>query len=187
MRIIGGTHKRRQLHPPKNLPVRPTTDMAKEALFNILNQWIDWEDKTALDLFSGTGSIAFELVSRGCSKVTAVDKDRFCVQWLKNGSRQLEMNNLHVMQADVFRMLKHASGRSYDFIFADPPYALERFDELPGLVFENSLLKPEGWLVIEHPVTVDFSTEKYFVRHRKYGKVNFSFFQYTENESEEGA
>ncbi|MBN2616446.1 MAG: 16S rRNA (guanine(966)-N(2))-methyltransferase RsmD [Bacteroidales bacterium] len=179
MRIIGGTHKRRQLHPPKNLPVRPTTDMAKEALFSILNQWIEWEDTEALDLFSGTGSIAFELMSRGCPRVTAVDMNRNCVLWIKKGAAELEMNSLQVVQSDVFRMLGRSSGRTYDLIFADPPYALEKMDSLPQLVFENNWLNPEGWLVMEHPVSIDFSTHKYFVRHRKYGKVNFSFFQYS--------
>lgn len=184
MRIIGGTHKRRQLHPPKNLPVRPTTDMAKEALFNIFEQWIDWDETVALDLFSGTGSIAFELVSRGCPQVTAVDLNRNCVQWIKKGVTELNMNTLQVVQSDVFRLLGRSTGRKYDLIFADPPYALENIDSLSRLVFDNNWLNPEGWLVIEHPISVDFSSEKYFVRHRKYGKVNFSFFQYSETEQD---
>lgn len=182
MRIIGGSHKRRQLHPPKNLSVRPTTDRAKEALFNILEQWIDWENTVALDLFSGTGSIAFELVSRGCPQVSAVDLNRSCVQWIKKELGELGFNSLQVIQSDVFKMLSRPSLRQYDLIFADPPYAMERFEVLPKLVFEHGFLKPEGWLIIEHPETVDFSGMQYFVRHRKYSRVNFSFFQFSENE-----
>lgn len=180
MRIIGGSHKRRQLHPPKSLPVRPTTDMAKEALFNILESQLDWEKTEAMDLFSGTGSIAFEMASRGCPQVTAVDKNRNCVLWIKKEAGALGLNALQVSQFDVFKMLSRPSIRQYDLIFADPPYALERMAEIPQLIFENHFLKPDGLLIVEHPVSIDFSTTQYFIQHRKYGKVNFSFFQFAE-------
>ncbi|MBN2639795.1 MAG: 16S rRNA (guanine(966)-N(2))-methyltransferase RsmD [Bacteroidales bacterium] len=182
MRIIGGSHKRRQLHPPNNLPVRPTTDMAKEALFNILEHWIDWEHTAALDLFSGTGSIALEMISRGSSQVTAVDQNRNCVQWIKKASQDLEMNTLQVVQSDVFKLLSRPSFRKYDLIFADPPYDLDKFHEIPQLIFNNNFLNPDGWFVIEHPISVNFETSPYFSQHRKYGKVNFSFFHLSDSD-----
>ncbi len=176
MRIIGGAYKRRILKPPGGLPVRPTTDLAKEALFNIMQNYINWDGKSGLDLFSGTGSIAFELSSRGCASVTAVDMNQHCISWLKKGSGELHLENLKVKRSDVFRFVRQTPEK-YDFIFADPPYQMSNFIDLVQLIFENELLKSSGLLVIEHPESVDLSDFKEFFQHRKYGKVNFSFFQ----------
>lgn len=179
MRIVGGIYKRRIISPPKNLPVRPTTDMAKESLFNILGNFIDLDEKVVTDLFSGTGNIAYEFVSRGADKVLAVEQNFVCVKFIRQTAETFEMDNLTVIQSDVFRFLKSGT-QSYDVIFADPPYALENIPAIQELVFEHKRLNPDGWLIIEHPRSVDFTACRYFHSHRKYGKVNFSFFQYTD-------
>ncbi len=176
MRIIAGSYKGRVLHVPNNLPVRPTTDMAKEALFNIFRNLFEFEGKTVLDLFSGTGAVSFEFVSRGCEQVWAVDKNRNCTEWIKKAAKQFEMNNLYVQQAESFKFIKR-SLRSFDIIFADPPYAMDEIENLPDVVFNSTILKPEGWFVVEHSRRLDFSGHPHFFDHRKYGKVNFTFFQ----------
>ena len=176
MRIISGKYGRRIIHPPKNLPVRPTTDLAKESLFNILSNKIDFEDKLALDLFAGTGSISFEFASRYCQAITAVDKNFQCIQFIKTAAADFGMENLQAIRADVFHFIQ-TSSKKFDVIFADPPYALENIETIGQLVFENELLNPDGWLIVEHPREIDFSEQQHFVEHRKYGKVNFSFFQ----------
>ncbi|RLD45131.1 MAG: 16S rRNA (guanine(966)-N(2))-methyltransferase RsmD [Bacteroidetes bacterium] len=175
MRIISGKYGRRNIRPPKDLPVRPTTDMAKESLFNILSNKIDFENKSALDLFAGTGSIAFEFVSRGCQPVVAVDKNFQCIQFIKKAGSAFGMEDLQAIRTDVFRYIQSTS-KKFDLIFADPPYALESIETINQLVFENKLLNKDGWLIVEHPREIDFSEQDYFVEHRKYGKVNFSFF-----------
>ena len=175
MRIIGGTFKRRFIHPPKNLPVRPTTDLARESLFNILNNLIDWEGKSVLDLFSGTGAVSYEFISRGCKSVLAIDANYQCTSFIKKTASEFEVNTLKVMRTDVFRFLKSAK-ISFDVIFADPPYSLEGIDLLPEMVLDNHLLNPKGIFVLEHPVSYDFSEHPRFSEHRKYGKVNFTFF-----------
>jgi len=177
MRIISGTHKRRAIRPPKNLAVRPTTDMAKESLFNVLSNAMDFEAVSALDLFSGTGSIAFELISRGCLKVTAVDQNKASTDWIKKAAIDFNMENLLVKTADSFTFISR-SAQHFDFIFADPPYDLEGLDSLNHLIFKHQLLRPNGWLVIEHPQHIDFSGQDYFIDHRHYGKVNFSLFHF---------
>jgi len=176
MRIIGGKYGRRNIHPPKNLPVRPTTDLAKESLFNILSNRIDFQDKLALDLFAGTGSISFEFASRYCQSVISVDKNFQCIQFIKTAAADFGMENLQAIRADVFRFIQ-TSSKKFDIIFADPPYALENIETISRLIFENELLNPDGWLIVEHPREIDFSERQHFVEHRKYGKVNFSFFQ----------
>ncbi len=181
MRIIAGKYRSRKINPPVNLPVRPTTDMARENLFNILNNLIAFQDVVALDLFSGTGAVSFELISRGCIDVTAVDKNRNCVEWTRDAAKNFQMENLHVRQADSFQFIRQ-SPRKYDLIFADPPYSMERTEDISRQVFENNLLKEGGWLVIEHPKDVGFSDQPFFERHRKYGKVNFSFFHFTNDD-----
>ncbi len=175
MRIISGKYGRRNIRPPKDLPVRPTTDMAKESLFNILSNKIDFENKSALDLFAGTGSIAFEFVSRGCQPVVAVDKNFQCIQFIKKAGSAFGMEDLQAIRTDVFRYIQSTS-KKFDLIFADPPYALESIETINQLVFENKLLNKDGWLIVEHPREIDFSEQDHFVEHRKYGKVNFSFF-----------
>ena len=182
MRIIRGTHQRRLIIAPDNLPVRPTTDMAKESLFNILENQLDFEDTTALDLFAGTGYISYELASRGCQRVTAVDDNNNCVRFIRETALKLNMPQISVVRSDVFRFLpKHAM--KYDIVFADPPYECEHYDLLVEAVFEQKLLKENGIFVLEHDKRKDYSTHPHFYDHRNYGKVNFSFFsaERTEN------
>ena len=175
MRIISGTLKGRRLNPPSNLPVRPTTDMAKEGFFNILNNYVDYEDCEVMDLFAGTGSITFEFVSRGAKSVTSVDVNGPCTDFIKREATRLNVQNLHVVRADVFDLLKRAY-KKFDIIFADPPYAHEGLDKLPDMVFEKELLTDDGILILEHPKEYSFEEHPYFWQHRNYGKVNFTFF-----------
>jgi len=175
MRIIRGRHQRRQIVAPDNLPTRPTTDMAKESLFNILENQIDIEEITALDLFAGTGNISYELVSRGCRHVTAVDENNNCVRFIRETANKLNMSELSVVRLDVFRFLPMHKAK-YDLIFADPPYDCKNYDMLVNLIFENQMLNEEGIFVLEHDRTLDFSKHPHCYDHRKYGKVNFSFF-----------
>lgn len=175
MRIISGRYKRRIISPPNNLPVRPTTDMAKEGLFNILNNYVDFSEKTALDLYAGTGNISYEFVSRGCRSVKAVDKDFGCTQFIIKTALQLEMKELSVIKLDVFRFIDTTKNK-YDIIFADPPYKLSNIADIISSVFQNELLNPKGWLIVEHDGKMDFSGLLHFYEHRKYGRVNFSFF-----------
>ena len=175
MRIIAGTFKRRFIHPPTNLPVRPTTDLARESLFNILWNKIDFENKQVLDLFSGTGAVSYEFISRGSKSVIAVDANYKCTSFIKKTADEFGMNTLKVMKTDVFRFLKSAK-ISFDIIFADPPYDMEGVDLLPNLIFDNHILNTNGIFILEHPKTYDFSENPHFDEHRKYGKVNFTFF-----------
>ena len=176
MRIISGKYKRRLIKPPKDLPVRPTTDMARESLFNILENKTDFEGKSVLDLFSGTGAVSYEFVSRGCKDVLAVDSNFKCVQFIKKTASEFEMKDLLTIKGDVFKFLSRTKS-SFDIIFADPPYDLENLDTIPELVFSNNLLNENGIFILEHPKIYDFSNHPKFVDHRKYGKVNFSFFE----------
>jgi len=175
VRIIGGKHKGRTIHVNKKLDLRPTTDFAKEGLFNILTNKVDFEGLEVLDLFSGTGNIAFEFASRG-SKVTCVDKNHDCARFIMATSKELNLE-INVFKNDVFRFLKDRSF-GYDLVFADPPYALENISEIHELVMQNKLVKPGGWLIIEHGLKTDLSRLSNFFEHRKYGNVNFSFFSF---------
>ena len=175
MRIIGGKYSRRLIHPPKNLPVRPTTDLAKESLFNILRHQMDLEEKSALDLFAGTGSISYELASRGCSTVVSVDQNYRCIKFINETSRSFEMN-IRSVRADVFKFIK-STPLKFDLIFADPPYDLPDIETISKLIFEHELLNPDGILIVEHPGSVDMSDQLRFSSHRHYSKVNFSFFR----------
>lgn len=178
MRIIGGTHSKKRLIAPKNLPVRPTTDMAKEALFNILDNYIYFEDVSVLDLFAGTGNISYEFASRKSGRIVSVDIDTNCVRFMKSTVGSLEFaNQMQVLQADVFEFLDKHSGK-YDIVFADPPYDLENIGEIYDKVMANNLLSEGGMLIIEHPQGIDLSDKDYFTRMRKYGKVHFSFFEF---------
>lgn len=174
MRIINGTHRGKIIKVPKGLPVRPTTDFAKEALFNILANKIDFENTSVLDLFSGTGHISLEFASRGSKNVTAIDKNIQCVVFLNNISKELDFN-INTSKGDVFELLKKTKSK-YDVIFADPPYDLENIAEINELVFTHELLNPEGILIIEHGPKTNLEACKGFTQHRKYGNVNFSFF-----------
>ena len=178
MRIIRGRYQRRQIMAPTSLPVRPTTDMAKESLFNVIENHFDLEETDALDLFAGTGNISYELVSRGCPKVVAVDLDFGCVKFIRETANKLGMNELLVVRSDVFRFLgKHTM--QYDLIFADPPYDCQQYNELVDLIFGRNLLREGGMFVLEHDKYQSFETHPHFMEQRHYGKVNFTFFAQT--------
>ena len=174
MRNISGIYGGRRLSPPKNITARPTTDFAKESLFNLLNNRLDFEGIDVLDLFAGTGGIGIECVSRGAREVTAVEIAHVQQNWIISCCKQLGIRNLSVIRGDVFKFLS-ACRTKYDLIFADPPYALERIEDLPDLILP--LLKENGWLVIEHGKDTDFTSHPRHVETRSYGSVHFSFFQ----------
>ena len=176
MRIITGKFRGKQIHPPVNLPVRPTTDFAKESLFNILNNLIDFEGLHVLDLFAGTGSISYEFFSRGSEIVTAIDNEPRCVAFINKTALEMKAENLEAVREDVFQFLKHPFGQ-YELIYADPPYDMEGIDTLPGLVLASSVLKEDGLFILEHSRNQDFSQNAGFDQHRNYGNVNFSFFR----------
>ncbi|QEM03942.1 16S rRNA (guanine(966)-N(2))-methyltransferase RsmD [Mucilaginibacter rubeus] len=176
MRIIGGSLKGLRLNPPKNLPVRPTTDLAKEALFNILLNQIEFEGIKVLDLFSGTGNISLEFASRGASEVISVDRSIHCVNYLKDTSRQHKLTQIKTYREDVFKYL-NIETEQYDLIFADPPYDLNMIPDLPKVIFEKDLLKPDGLLIVEHQSLQNLSNHPAFVEQRKYGHSSFSFFR----------
>ena len=177
MRVITGKYKGRHFDVPRTFKARPTTDFAKENLFNVLNGYIDWDEQpSALDLFAGTGSITLELLSRGCSQVISVEKDPMHYKFIKGIIDYLQDLNAVPMRGDVFKYLSQCRGR-FDIIFADPPYVLKEIPELPDMVLERGLLNPEGVFVLEHGRDNDFSLHPRFVEHRTYGSVNFSLFQ----------
>ncbi len=176
MRIIGGQHQRRHIKPPDGLPVRPTTDKAKEALFNILNNYFYFDEIRVLDLFAGTGSMAFEFASRGATEVVAVENNTKCVRFIQQVTEQLNFDNLHVLREDVFRFLQ-ACPAEYDIVFADPPYNHDQITEIPDLVFASNIVSDNGWLILEHPAEIHFEVHEHFRESRKYSKVNFTFFE----------
>lgn len=177
MRIISGKYKGRRFSPPKNFRARPTTDFAKENLFNVLNNIIDWEDTSALDLFGGTGGISFELTSRGCPKVICVEKDFNHASFIEKTKKELLIGNeFQLLKMDAFKYLEH-SREQFDLIFADPPYDLKNFTDVPKLVFEKDLIKTGGLFILEHSREYDFSDFPLFEDKRVYGSVNFSFFR----------
>jgi 16S rRNA (guanine966-N2)-methyltransferase len=175
IRIISGTHKSRVIHAPKNLPVRPTTDFAKESLFNILNNHFEFENVKVLDLFAGTGNITYEFLSRGCSDIISVDESYPCCTFIKKTIEAIKLPKARVIKADAFSFLKN-NLETYDIIFTDPPYDLDKIPLLAPLVFEKKLLRENGWLIIEHGPSTDLSTQEHFKEKRKYGNVNFSIF-----------
>ncbi|MDN3546901.1 16S rRNA (guanine(966)-N(2))-methyltransferase RsmD [Mucilaginibacter aquaedulcis] len=176
MRIIGGSLKGLRLNPPKNLPVRPTTDLAKEALFNILQNQIEFVDLKVLDLFSGTGNISMEFASRGAAQVIAVDRSIHCVNYLKDAARQHKLEQIKTYKEDVFKYLQIET-EQYDLIFADPPYDLNKIPEIPKIVFDRNILAPGALLIVEHQSMQNLSNHPAFVEQRKYGHSSFSFFR----------
>ncbi len=176
MRIITGKYKGRHFDIPRTFKARPTTDFAKENIFNVLNGYIDFDGSSALDLFSGTGSISLEMLSRGCTPVISVEADRDHSAFISQCMKKLGVTDNILIRGDVFRFLKKCH-ETFDFIFADPPYALDNLASIPNLIFEYGLLKPEGIFVLEHGKNYDFSQEPHFVEHRSYGSVNFSLFR----------
>jgi len=177
MRIIGGSLKGLRLNPPKNLPVRPTTDLAKEALFNILQNQIEFEEIKVLDLFSGTGNISMEFASRGAAQVISVDRSIHCVNYLKDISRQHKLEQIKAYKEDVFKYLQMET-EQYDLIFADPPYDLNRIPEISKIVFERNILALDGLLIVEHQSMQNLNNHPSFVEQRKYGHSSFSFFRH---------
>lgn len=178
MRIISGKYGRRRFDVPTNISARPTTDMARENLFNVLGNIVDLEGTTVLDLFAGTGAMSFEFLSRGAAHVTAVEKARVQAEFIKKVQRQLDDPNLTLVRGDVFKFIA-TFRQAFDVIFADPPYDLPRFADIPKLVL-NSRLVHEGTLfVMEHPREHDFSALPHFSQQRVYGKVNFTLFEIT--------
>lgn len=177
MRIISGEHKGRKINAPKKLPVRPTTDMAKEALFNILNNKFYLDEITILDLYSGTGNISYEFASRGSKNIIAVDKDFGCINFIKTSAFQLKMP-IQVIKSDVIKYLEQAKTQ-FNLIFADPPYALSQpeFEQIPQLIFKNKLLTEEGVLILEHSKYTNLTHCTNFKYSKKYGNTIFSFFE----------
>lgn len=180
MRIISGKYKGRRFSPPKSFKARPTTDFAKENIFNVLNNSIDWEDTYALDLFGGTGGISFELVSRGCPRVICVEKNFAHATFIEKTKAELKIQSeLQLLKMDAFSYLEHCK-EQFDLIFADPPYDLKNFADVPRLVFDRDLIKPGGIFILEHSKDYDFSGQPLFETKRIYGSVNFTIFRKTD-------
>ncbi len=177
MRIISGIFKGRRITAPKKLPVRPTTDMAKEALFNILNNLYYFDDISVLDLFSGSGNISYEFASRGTNQITAVDDNYGCIKFINETAEAFEMT-ITTIKSDVFKFLEK-SKLKHTIIFADPPYdfAIEIFSKIPELVFENELLEAGGILIVEHSKHTDLSHLEHYSYSKSYGGNMFSFFE----------
>ena len=175
MRIIRGKYGRRRFDVPSNITARPTTDFARENIFNVLDNMLDFEGMEALDLFAGTGAISFELLSRGCASVTCVEKSAIQFGFIKKVKDLLKDDNLVMVKGDVFRFLE-TSARKYDLIFADPPYDLPNFAEVPERILSSKMLKEGSVVVVEHSKKFDFSHLPHFYDHRVYGSVNFSIF-----------
>lgn len=176
IRIINGTLKGRRILAPTNLPARPTTDFAKEGLFNLLTNRIDFETCRVLDLFAGTGNISYELASRGCQDIVCVDADASCVRFIQEMVTKFNLPAIKTIRQDAFAFLSRPSPMPWSLIFADPPFELDKKVEIPHLVFQNQILAPDGLLVIEHPINTQFSDTSHLLETRKYGKVHFSFF-----------
>lgn len=176
MRIIGGEHGGRKFNPPSKMPyTRPTTDVAKEGLFNILQNNLDFDELKTLDLFGGTGSISYELASRGVTDLTVVEKDAAMYEFIKKTSHELKIENLKVIKADVFRFIENCTDK-FDFIFAGPPYALTNIDDLPRLIFEKHFLNKGGWFVLEHTPRNGYKNFPHYTTERNYGTTLFTIF-----------
>lgn len=185
MRIISGKNRGRHIVAPENLPVRPTTDLGKESLFNILNNYFFFDQVKVLDLFSGTGNIAYEFASRGAISVVAVDSDQRCTNFIRKTLTQLKYDNVAVIRQDAFAYTANCK-QKFDIIFADPPYVLDGIEQIVDHVFKNEMLNPDGWFVLEHSKEHDFSNHPFYYNHRRYGKLNFTFFvNISDDESQE--
>lgn len=186
MRIIRGKYGRRRFDVPKNITARPTTDFARENIFNVIENLEDLEDRTALDLFAGTGAISFEFLSRGCSSVTAVEQASVQASFINSVKSRLADQRLRVVKGDVFKFLATCPTR-YDIIFADPPYDHPRFGEIPELVMGSGAFGPDTLFIMEHSAKYDFSSLPHFFQHRAYGSVNFSLFRMPAKEGDKPA
>lgn len=176
MRIIRGKYGRRRFDVPSNITARPTTDFARENIFNVIENLIDLEGKTALDLFAGTGAVSFEFLSRGCASVTAVEKASTQYNFIRKVAALLGDTNLHLVKGDVRRFIATATS-SFDIVFADPPYNMPDFATIPESILDSALLTPGSLFVMEHSRNYDFSSLPCFIGHRAYGSVNFSLFE----------
>jgi len=176
MRIISGQFKGRRLQVPTNITARPTTDFAKEGLFNLLNNRIDFEGIDVLDLFAGTGSIGIEFISRDCKSVISIEQNERHSAFIRKVCTELKITNLSLIKTDVFKFIDSCHAQ-FDMIFADPPYELVQLAQIPDLIFAKKLLKEDGLFVLEHSSKNNFDQHPHFVDHRNYGNVNFSFFQ----------
>ncbi|MEO5945633.1 MAG: RsmD family RNA methyltransferase [Chitinophagaceae bacterium] len=176
MRIIGGEHGGRKFNPPNKMPyTRPTTDIAKEGLFNVLQNNLDFQEISTLDLFGGTGSISYELASRGVTDLTIVEKDTAMYDFIKKTAVTLRIENIQVIKMDVFKFINNCTEK-FDFIFAGPPYALTTIDGLPKNIFEKQLLKKDGWFVLEHTPRNDYKDFPFYKAERNYGTTVFTTF-----------
>lgn len=176
MRIIRGKYGRRRFDVPTNITARPTTDFARENIFNVIENLIDIEGISALDLFAGTGAVTFELLSREAASVTCVEKASTQFRFIEKVASQLGEKNLRIIRGDVFKYLDSAPSQAFDFVFADPPYNMPRFAEVPERVLNSGILRPGALFIIEHSRNHDFSSLPHFHSHRTYGSVNFSLF-----------
>jgi len=179
LRIIGGKYKGRRIVPQAGLRARPTTDFAREGLFNVLNNHFDFESITVLDLFSGTGSISFEFASRGAVAVHLIEKDPKHIDGIKRIIKDLGLTNIKTVHIDMKAFLKICTFK-YDIVFADPPYDLPWLKEIPDLVIRSGVVRDEGIFILEHPKRMSFSEHEWFYEQRNYGGVNFSFFRHQE-------
>lgn len=176
MRIVGGDFSGRRFNPPAKIPARPTTEVAKEGLFNTLGNMIDFEGIKTCDLFGGTGSISYELASRGAADLTLIERDLTSVDFIKKTATDLGIaDKLHIIRGDVFKFMKQST-EQYNFIFAGPPYALQQIDELPILVFEKNMLAPDGIFILEHTPRNDYQQHPRYERMKNYGTTVFTFF-----------
>jgi 16S rRNA (guanine(966)-N(2))-methyltransferase RsmD len=177
MRIIRGSHRGRQIIAPKTLPVRPTTDYAKEGLFNILEHTFEFNELNVLDLFAGTGNISYEFASRGCKSITSVDSNAKCTGFIAETKVKLGFNNIRVIRKDAVKFLKE-NKHPFSLVFADPPYTFENLPEIPQLVLRSNVLMPGGCFILEHSGDHDFSENPFFINCRRYGEVHFSIFEF---------
>ncbi|OFX80252.1 MAG: hypothetical protein A2X12_04155 [Bacteroidetes bacterium GWE2_29_8] len=178
MRIVTGFLGGRSFSPSNDFPARPTKDLAKESVFNIINNYFEFKDISTLDLFGGTGNITYEFISRGVNFATVVENEVKCVKFIKETSVKFKItDNIMIIKNDVYKYLENCNSK-YDIIFADPPYDSDSINLIPQLVFKNNILKDSGWLIVEHPKEVSFQMKENIFDQRKYGKSFFSFFKH---------
>lgn len=178
MRIISGTYKGTKLKPPRLAPTRPTTDFAKEALFNILQNYWNFDAVSFLDLFAGTGGHSYEFASRGCTKIVTVEQDKDCLEYITETKLFLGFDAIRIVKSDVFRFIE-TTREQFDIIFAGPPYKLEKLDTLPDMIIDRKLLLEKGWFILEHNPQHHFESHPAFWMSRNYGTTIFSFFSIT--------
>lgn len=184
MRIISGKYKGRSLLVPPKFKGRPTTDFAREGLFNVLQNQLDWDSTSVLDLFAGTGAFGLECASRGCAALQAVEKEYLHVDWIRKNFRHFEVQRAEVFQMDVLKFIQNYQGDGYDLIFADPPFDMPELDRLPEWILQHNMLRKDGVFVLEHPRQYQFEHVSGFVKMKKYANVHFSFFAFQQGDAE---